>query len=350
MDPSQAQSDTSNDVHSLEETDSANTGISAAAADAEVPENGDTKSDGGQSDPNVTDATGGQRTPVAAPPPTKKSPLKKLWDKCNLYLLLFILVVVVAVGILVVLTVKSSKQPKNALASQKLSQQELQQLASTDVTVGNPKQVLTVQANAVFAGAVLVRSHLEVAGSLKVGGELSLSSLNVAGATQLSDVQAGNLTLSGSLNLQGSLTLKNGINVTGNSNFSGNVTAASVTTGSLQLNGALNLTHHLTAGGTTPNISRGTATGGGGTVSLSGSDTAGSITINTGSAPPAGCFATVSFSQKFASTPHVVVTPIGSSAAGLQYYIDRSTASFSICSATPAPAGQIFGFDYIALD
>jgi cytoskeletal protein CcmA (bactofilin family) len=342
MDPSQVQTDPTNDVHSLEQTDSTENTTPTSGAPAPV------NADAGDKD--VTDATGGSPAPVTPPQPKKKSPLKRLWDKLNIYLLLFILVVVVAVGILVVLTIKSNKPTKNALATQNLSQQELQQLASTDVTVGNPKQVLTVQANAVFAGAVLIRSNLEVAGSLKVGGELSLNSLTVGGATQLSDVQANNLTLTGSLNLQGSLTLKNGINVTGNSNFSGNVTTTSLTTGSLQLNGDLNLTHHITAGGTTPNISRGTATGGGGTASLSGSDTSGSIAINTGSSPPAGCFATITFTQKFTSTPHIVITPIGSAAAGLQYYIDRTTSSFTICSATAAAAGQTFGFDYIALD
>jgi hypothetical protein len=85
-------------------------------------------------------------------------------------------------------------------------------------------------------------------------------------------------------------------------------------------------------------------------VSLSGSDTSGSITVNTGGSPPAGCFASVTFSQKFSSTPHVIITPVGSAAAGLQYYVNRSTTGFDICTANSAPSGQTFGFDYIALD
>ncbi len=343
MDPSQAQSDTSNDVHSLEQSDGSE---DTSATPNEATPASEPKAD----EKGITDATGGSKSTTPPPKPHKRSPIKRLWEKFNLYLMLFILVIVVAIGILVVLTIKSSKQPKNALSTQNLSQQELQQLATTDVTVGNSKQVLTVQANAVFAGAVLIRSNLEVAGTLKVGGELTLSSLKVTGATQLSDVQANNLTLNGSLNLLGSLALKNGISVAGNSNFTGNVTTSSLTTGSLQLNGDLNLTHHITAGGPTPGISRGTATGGGGTVSLSGSDTSGSITLNTGSTPPAGCFASITFSQKFANTPHIVITPVGSAAAGLQYYIDRTTTGFSICTANSAPSGQTLGFDYMALD
>jgi hypothetical protein len=344
MDPSQAQTDTNNDVHSLEQVDESS---QAKGANAEAPkDNGEVKAgaDG------AIDATGGDSPTAPAPKGNKKSAFKRFWEKFNIYLMLFMLVIVVAIGILVFLTVKSSKQNPNALSSQGLSQQALKELASTDVTVGNSKQVLTVQANAVFSGAVLIRSGLEVAGDLKVGGQLQLSSLQVSGGTQLSDTQVSNLTVTGALNLQSSLSLKGGLNVSGASSFPGGITTSLVNTGSLQLTGDLNLTHHITAGGTVPSISRGSATGGGGTVSLSGSDTSGSITINTGSSPPAGCFATITFSQKFSSTPHIVVTPIGSAAGGLTYYVDRTTSGFSICSTTAASAGQSFGFDYVALD
>ncbi|HSX34614.1 MAG TPA: hypothetical protein VLF62_03135 [Candidatus Saccharimonadales bacterium] len=345
MDPTEIQSDKSNDSHSLEQSD----GTDKKTPPAESA-SGSLESDKKTGDPNITDATGGHGTDTGDKKPAKTNPLKRFWHKFNVYLMLFILVVVLAVGILVALTIKSNQQTKGQLDSENLSQEQLQQLANTDVTVGNNKQLLTVQANAVFAGSVLVRNSLEVAGSLKVGGALSLNSLTVTGSTQLSDTTTNNLTVSGALNVLGALALKNGISVSGNSNFTGNVTTASLTTGTLNLNGDLALTHHIAAGGPTPGISRGTATGSGGTVSLSGSDTSGSIAINTGGSPPAGCFATISFSQKFTSTPHVVITPVGSSAAGLQYYIERSTGSFSVCASNSAPASASFGFDYMAFD
>lgn len=343
MDPSHAQSDKSNDVHSLEQFDESK---NAKTGPAENSQEG-AKPDAGS--PGFTDATGGLK-PETEPPAAKKSAFRRLWEKFNLYLVLFVLVIVVAIGILVALTVKSNQQAETSLGTQNLSQQELQQLASTDVTVGNNKQTLTVQANAVFAGSVLVRKNLEVAGSLKIGGDLELKNLKVGGDTKLNDTQVNNLSVNGSLNLQGQLTLKNGLNVTGNSAFSGALTASSITTGALTLDGDLTLTHHITAGGPTPNISRGTAAGGGGTVSLSGSDTSGSITVNTGSSPPAGCFATITFSQKFNNTPHIIITPVGSSAAEVQYYIERSGSKFSVCSGNSAPANATFGFDYMAID
>jgi len=330
MDPSQIQEDTANDIHSLENTD------------------------GTTDSPAAIDATGGQAvpatTPQAAAPTPKASGFKRLWKRFNLYLLLFVFMILLAVGAFVYLTIKSKQADQTTPKSQGLSQDALKTLANSDVTVGDAKQVLNVQSNAIFAGSVLVRSSLEVAGQLKVGGKLSISDLEVSGATQLSDVQAHNLTVSGALNLQGALTIKNGLSVSGNSNFTGNVTTASLTTGALQLNGDLNLTHHVIAGGTIPAATRGTAVGGGGTISLTGSDTAGSIQINTGTAPPAGCFVSVTFSQKFTSTPHVIVTPIGSFAAGLNYYVDRSTTGFSICALLSAAGSQTFGFDYIVLD
>ncbi len=343
MDPSQAQSDKSNDVDSLEKSDGNEAPKGqlpgGAAKDGEAPKNDD----------GITDATGGNSTPAPASPFQHRSFIRRLWDKLNIYLLLFVLVLVIAIGSVISLTIKGKQDAYKIIASQGLTQDELKQLANTDVTVGKPKQILTVQANAVFAGSVLIRGDLEVAGSIKLGGNLSLVNLTVSGESILNEVKATNLTVGNSLNVQGALTLNSGISVAGQSNFNGGIVASSIITGSLQLNGDLKLTHHITAGGTIPGIAKGTAVGSGGTVSLSGSDTAGSIAINTGGSPPAGCFATVTFSEPYATTPHVVVTPVSAASASLNYYITRSTTSFVICSTSPAGAGQTFGFDYVVL-
>lgn len=338
MDPSETQQDKDNDAGALSK------GGNSSSDDAPVEASTTTSEDGKS---QVTDTTGGGGE---APKPKKDSPLKTFWRRFNIYLLLFIFVVAIAIAIVVFMTFKAKQDVNDAVKNQELTQDALKQLASTDVTVGDAKQVLTVQSNAVFAGSVLVKSALEVAGSLKVGGELSLSSLKVSGNSQLTDTSVNNLTVTGSLNIQGALQLKNGINVTGNSGFAGNVTTTSLTTGQLQLNGDLNVTSHISAGGPTPGASRGTAVGGGGTISLSGSDTAGTIAVNTGTSPPAGCFVTVNFSKRFNSTPHVNVTPIGVDAADLNYYVDRSTTGFSICTTNAASAGVNFAFDYVIFD
>ncbi len=340
MDPSQVQEDKANDVHSLEKGAAGATDDKSGAAETVTTETDDGKT-------KVTDTTGGTGAPDDKP--KKESFIRKIWNRLNIYLMLFVLVVILAVGIVVIMTIKSKEQNLDTIKGQGLSTDALKQLANSDVTVGDARQVLTVQSNAIFAGSVLVKSNMEVAGTLKVGSGLDIPSLKVSGPSQLSDTTITNLTVSGTVNLQGALTLKNGISVAGNSNFSGNVTTGSLTTGSLALNGDLNLTNHVVAGGTIPSASRGTAVGGGGTINISGSDTSGSITINTGSNPPAGCFVSVTFSKRYSSTPHVNVTPVGSAAADLNYYINRTTTGFSICATNSAPAGENFGFDYIVL-
>jgi len=343
MDPKQAQSDSGNDVDSLEKSD-------GKTAKGQLPGSGAPKEgEEAKTQDGVTDATGGTGAPAPVDPFQHRSFFRRLWDRLNIYLLLFVLVLVIAIGSVISLTLKGKQDAYKIITSQGLTQDELKQLANTDVSVGKPKQILTVQANAIFTGSALVRGDLEVAGAFKLGGDLSLANLLVSGTSKLGDSQIQNLTVGNNLDVQGTLSLKSGISVAGQSNFNGGLVASSIITGALQLNGDLGLTHHLNAGGTIPSIAKGTAVGGGGTVSLSGSDTSGSIAINTGGSPPIGCLATVTFSEPFSTTPHVVVTPIGVSAAGLNYYINRSTQSFSICSTNAAPGSETFGFDYIVL-
>lgn len=290
-------------------------------------------------------------TPELTPPPAPKKSWRRLTERFNVYLLLFILLLVLAVIVVLVSFLNSKKYSTSAdLSSKSLSAKTLAQLANSDATVGSANQVLNVQSGAVFAGKVLVRQDLDVAGNLNLGGILNLNDLAVAGTAQFGDAQVNkNLAVAGNTSLQGGLTAKS-LQVSGNGSFSGPVSAPQLTTSNLQLNGDLVLTHHLTAGGPTPSHSNGGALGNGGTASLSGSDTAGSISINTGSSPAAGCFITVNFSSKFNATPHVLVTPIGNAAGGIAYYVNRSTSGFSVCDNNGAPAGSSFGFDYFVLD
>lgn len=271
----------------------------------------------------------------------------------NLYLAGFIVIVMVAVALAIYAFSRNNQSSSNQgqITSQNLSPQALKDLANSDVTVGGPKQVLTVQSSAVFNGQVLVKQGLQVAGSLEIGGNLSLPNIVVSGTSQFGTVQVNkDLFIAGDENLQGQLTVQNSLTVKGGGNFSGPVSAPQLTVSALNLNGDLVLTHHITAGGSTPGRSNGSALGSGGTASVSGSDTAGNIQINTGGGPPAGCFITVNFTQSYNATPHVVVTPIGSAAGGLQWYVTRNTNSFSVCTDNTPPAYSSFGFDYIIFD
>ena len=287
-----------------------------------------------------------------APKPTKGgSVVDRITHKINVYLLLFILLLVVAGVVIGITYLASKKQDAAKIDTQSLSNETLKDLANNDVSVGQPKQVLSVQSNAVFAGKVLVRDSLEVAGPIRVGGALNVPGITVSGNSVFESIAVNKeLTVAGNIATQGSLSVQKGITSGGGGTFNGTLSAPAITTGNLQLNGNLNLTKHLAAGGPTPSRSNGNALGSGGTVAVSGSDIAGSVNVNTGSGASAGCFVTVNFAQRYNNTPKVIVTPVGSGAGTVGMYINRSTTSFSICAASNPPSLASFGFDYFTLE
>lgn len=266
----------------------------------------------------------------------------------NIYLLMFLLVIVLALIVTFVSFQKNKKEEekKDALLTETLSQETLDQLKQSDVRVGDPKKILTIESNAIFSGKVLVKESLEVAGQLKVGGTLSIPGISVSGASTFDQVKVSGLDVSGNTAIQGQLAVQQGLTVGGNLSVAGSLSAAQLTLDGLQLNGDLSFTRHIITGGGTPGKSDGSSLGSGGTSSVSGTDTAGTVNINTGGGPGAGCFVNLSFVNKYNSTPHVVITPVGSAAGGVNYYVNRSTSGFSICTANSPPAGQSFAFDY----
>lgn len=301
----------------------------------------------------VIDATNQAALGTPAPKgPEKKSPLKKVLDILNIYVLLFMLTLLL-VGVIGFVSYQRNKQAikkQNDIKTEPLSQEALDKLRQTDVKVGDPKQILSVESNAVFAGSVLVRNGLEVAGPIKVGSPLTLPGVTVSGNSNFEKIQANSLQVSSDTAIQGQLNVQGNLNVSGSATFGGTLTASRLNIQTLILNGDLQLNRHIDAGGGNPGKSDGNALGAGGTSSVSGTDTAGTVTINTGGGPTAGCFITVNFTQRFNGTAHVVISPVGSWAGGLSYYVNRSSTNFSVCTASTPPAGQSFQFDYVAVD
>lgn len=308
-------------------------------------------SDDKSSDNSAPDAAKKPISPLPSKSPLGKR-LKAFAAKVNIYLLGFTLILVIAGAIIIVSVLRSRQENQNpALTTQELTQETLNQLKNSTAKVGDPKQILSIESNAVFAGTVLVRDSLEVAGQIKVGGSLSLPGITVSGTSSFDQVELNSLSIAGDANIQGQLTVSNNLTVNGGGSFSGNLSADSLSIDTLQLNGDIQLNRHIDAGGGTPGRSNGTALGSGGTATISGTDTAGTVTINTGGSAPSGCFITVNFKQSFNSTPHVVISPVGSTAAGLSYYVNRSSSSFSICTTSNPPDNTAsIIFDYIIID
>jgi cytoskeletal protein CcmA (bactofilin family) len=281
--------------------------------------------------------------------PAKDGKVKRFSIFGNLYLLIFVLLVFVGGGVIYV-ALKAAKPASTQQKTSSLTDQQISSLQGNTTLVGDSKQTLDIQSNSVFEGQVLDRGDLNVAGSLKVGGPLSLPSVSVGGNGTFGQIGInGGLNVGGDSTLQGALTVQKNLTVSGSGSFGSlNVSTLSITT--LQLRGDISVNQHILTTGTQPGRSLGTALGGGGTASVSGTDTAGTVSINTGSNPPAGCFITVNFAKNFGSTPHVVISPSNSSAGSLQFYTNRTSSSFSVCSAGVPSGGTNFVFDYFVLD
>ncbi len=283
------------------------------------------------------------------PEEKKVSPLKRFFKKVNIYFLIFLVLVVVAGAISIVNYINSQKTPIDpAIGSQALSEEALKQLANTDTSVGTSSQTLTIQGNAIIAGQTLARGNLSVAGDLQTGGSIQGPSLTVSGTTNLADTQINNLQVATNVAIQGSTTIRD-LNVAGTSSFSGAMTAAQITVTRLILSGnaSLEIPNHIRFTGPTPtrSVNNGIL-GNGGSSSLSGSDTAGYITVNSGNNPIPGCYMRITFRQPFSNQPRVVVAPVGQAAGQSQFYIERDNSGFSLCSANALSANKTFGFDY----
>lgn len=286
-------------------------------------------------------------------PVKKASPFKRLLKKINVYILFFLLLVIIGGAVTIVSYLNSQKTPPAPnISSQGLSEDTLKQLANNDATVGNASQTLTIQGSAVIAGQTLMRGNLNVAGNLQTGGSIRGPSLTISGPSNLNDTQATKLQVEGDLTVQGSTTLSD-LNVSNGASFGGAIKASQLTVSKLILGGnaSLQVPNHISFPGPTPGRSVNSGVlGSGGSVSINGSDSAGTVNINTGNSPQAGCFTRITFRQAFSNQPHVIISPVGSAAGRTQYYVDRDKAGFSICASSPAPANKAFAFDYFVIN
>lgn len=288
-----------------------------------------------------------------APKPKKASKLRSLFKKVNVYLLIFIMLVVVAGAITIVYYLNSQKPPLiPAIANQELTEEALRDLANKDASVGDSSQTLTIQGNAIIDGQTLMRGNLNIAGNLQTGGSIQGPTLTISGSSNLGDTQINSLQVASDTAVQGNTTLRD-LSVTGSATFSGAVTAPQITATRLVLSGnaVLEVPNHISFTGPAPrHTTNAGPLGSGGSASLSGSDSSGTVNVNTGNGPAAGCFIRVNFNQGYSNIPRVLISPASNAAGRTQYYTERDRSGFSICAASPAPANQALVFDYFVMN
>ena len=270
-------------------------------------------------------------------------------QKYSVYMTLFIFLIS-SIAVLGIIEYRHSHATGATINEQTISTSALNHIAGNNQVIGNSNQLLTIQSNSVFNNSVLMRDNLQIAGKLLVGSSLSLTGLSVSGNSTFDQAQVNkDLSVGGNANIQGSISLQNNLSVNGNGTFGGPITAPQISVSSLQLTGNLTLTHHIDAGGQIPTSTTSSAVGVGGTASVNGSDTTGTITINSGGSPVAGCYITVNFVTPYNGTPHILLTPIGPYSANLIYYVNHTTSSFSLCSNNSPQSGQTYSFDYFVI-
>ena len=214
--------------------------------------------------------------------------------------------------------------------TQTLDKGTLTQLTKQADANGNSTQKLIVQPNTLFKQGVQVTDPLSAASDLSIGG---------------------NLSVKGSTSLQGPATFNGNLSIRGTLSVGGTLNAPSLNVGSLSVNnltttGTLSFGSHLIPTGAEPTGNPSTAAGGG-TVTVTGNDTAGTISIITGNSPVAGELAIITFTTPFSTTPKVQLTPTNGNAANLHYYATHSARFMTIDSADAPTPGTTYTYDYL---
>lgn len=89
-----------------------------------------------------------------------------------------------------------------------------------------------------------------------------------------------------------------------------------------------------------------TALGSGGTASVNGTDTAGTIAVNVGTGAGTGMIGSITFHRNYPEIPRVVVSPVGHPMPGL--YVNRTSTGFTVSTSSALPVGS-YAIDFIVI-
>jgi len=263
-------------------------------------------------------------------------------------------------GGIIAFVLRAQKHQSDQIQGQvTINQSALDKLGVSRNQIGDTGVVLTVNPDADFKGKLQVGGNVDIAGQLNLNnkvtapdaslakleaGDTSLNSLNVNGDGTFSNLSLrSNLAVTGTTQLQGAVTVNqlftvnNSVNVAGNLSVGGTLAVGAFQVANLSLAG------HVTTLGSAPSVSKGSALGSLGTVSISGNDAAGTVAANAGVGAGSGQVACVSFRNAYSTTPHVVVTASGP----VDAYVSRNASGFCIYAGNSLIVGSGYAFDYI---
>ncbi len=175
--------------------------------------------------------------------------------------------------------------------------------------------------------------------SLNVNGTAIFSNINTSGTATINNLSVQTATVSGNLNVGGIATI-NTLNVTGSAVFNGDIVVGGhiITNGiqptiSVQPNAGQPIKNDLLS---KPSVA-----------TISGNDTAGTITITTSDSPTAGDIANVTFNKAYTSSPHIIISgQDGKSVGSLMYPSNKSDTGFELHIDNAPLANTTYTFDY----
>ncbi len=278
-------------------------------------------------------------------------------------------VLILAVNASILGFVLRNKSKSGSAASQQvsISPAALSKVGVNASSIGDSGTVLVVSPDAQFNGKMTVASDVSIGGQLKLNskfsasdatltqleaGNTSLSQLDVNGNTTLSNLSLRNgLGVKGAAQFQGAvtigqlLTVNSNLNVVGNLAVGGILSTKTFSANSLTSTTTLSIGGHVITGGSSPSVGPGgAALGSNGTISISGNDSAGVIAINIGTGAVGGTLVNVAFHAHYAIAPRVVVSPVG--VAGSFYILNLTSSGFSVAVGSGLPPGG-YAIDYI---
>lgn len=269
-------------------------------------------------------------------PPEKKTYLLLPTKRTAALFIAVILMLAAVIGGIIYLQSKNKKKQPTTII---VNTQSLDSGTLNKITVqagGTPQQQLTISPDTIFKGSVDIQKSATIGQNLTVKGSTLLE-----GPVIMRD----SLEVNKSLTVGGSTTIGNNLSVGGQIS-AGSISVGSITLSSINLSGNLTFAGHIIPNGSKPSIVASVASAGG-SVTITGNDTSGTVTINigTGVITP-GEMAIITFSSGYNTTPKVQITPISSSTSTLRYYATRSPKFFTIDTSSAPSPGAIYAFDY----
>ena len=183
---------------------------------------------------------------------------------------------------------------------------------------------------AIGYGAIVVGDNTMQLGNTNLQFVSTSGMMQIANYTESTDIYNGALSVSG------------GAGIAKNLNVGGTVFAAEVDTKHLKGNSATPTIAASTGAGTTP------------TISISGTDMSGVISIRPGTSPSINAvLATITYNIGYSTAPVVVITPANAVTASLSsaqaVWINIGTTNFTINTNSTALSGSIYKWNYVVI-